>query len=199
MPAFFTSSDIAGKLGVTLAAVSNWRRRYGPDSAFPFPAPDEADPPRWRTERWAEIDAWQRIRGGSKTGPRGPRVPVRDAREVVVADIASRLGVTPGLVYQWNAAHLPRRFPPPREIPQGTRVRYVWSVDQWDAILNWRAWHLDYIGGRTDPDSSPSSMDAAVEPTMPSPAQFLRDRPARERSGARPGHVIRLNVRRRLR
>lgn len=52
-------TDLAKRFGVTVPAVSNWIRRFGPESFLPFPTPDEITPhPRWHADRWPEIELW---------------------------------------------------------------------------------------------------------------------------------------------
>jgi hypothetical protein len=96
--------------------VSNWRRRYGPGSSTPFPAPEEGQPtPVWRWERWPEIEAWHERRGGHRCGPRsGIRQPV-EGQYLSVKDIAEQLNVTPGVVRQWRRKQWSIPFPPPDE------------------------------------------------------------------------------------
>lgn len=147
---FLTPTEIAARFGVTLAAVSNWRRRYGPDSTTPFPAPEAGHPtPVWRRERWPEIQAWDEQRGGRRRGRRrGTRRPA-DTEYLSVQGIADRLSVAPRTVRQWRSQTWSIPFPQPdKEIVQKTRTLARWRVERWPDIQWWREWHLNHLATR---------------------------------------------------
>lgn len=204
-PTFFTCTDIAARFGVTLAAVSNWRRRFGPGAENPFPAPDEGHPtPVWRWERWPEIDAWHERRGGHRPGrPSTPRQRA-DGRYLSMKDIAERLNVTPGAVRQWRRALLPIPFPQPdKEITQKTRTVSLWREDRWPDIQGWREWHLNHLATRKHPAHASQREDRVPEQSpetaLPPPSHYLKIGRSTSRGAVRQGRVVRPNIRRRLR
>lgn len=219
---FITSTDIAAEFGVARPAVSNWRRRYGPDSPTPFPPADADHPiPMWRRERWPEIHAWNEARGGHQPGVRkGTRKRSREgAPYLSIQDIADRLTVSASAVRQWLRKTWPVPFPPPdtTDVDISRTIPY-WLPDRLPDIQRWREWHLRHLNTRstsarpTAPDNSqatnhgtdqgPGQGEAdhtSTKSGLPSPAQFVRDRRSTARSGARQGRIVRPSVQRRMR
>ncbi|MFL6125759.1 hypothetical protein [Actinophytocola sp.] len=203
-PRYFTSSDIAAHFGVTVAAVSNWRRRYGSGSPTPFPAPDEDHPiPLWQQDRWPEIDAWQERRRGSRRGPRTTLLQQPDGLHLSIATMAEKLNVTPATVRRWRRIPMPTPFPlPDKEIIQKTRTIPLWREEQWPDIQAWREWHLTSGAGRqrstrASQHEVPSGQDPQA--TLPPPSHYLNARRGSSRTGVRRGHVRRASVRRMVR
>jgi len=206
-PEFITSTDIAAEFGVSSAAVSNWRRRYGPDSPTPFPSPEAGFPmPLWRRERWSEIHAWNETRGGHHPGVRkSSRKPREDHTYLSIQAIANHLNVTTGAVRQWLRKEWPTPFPPP-EARSTSRNLLRWHADRLPDIQRWREWHLRYLATRSNsasssaPDDDQSNADRTrSESAPPSPAHYVRERRSNSRSGVRQGRIVRPSVQRRVR
>ncbi len=201
LPKFFTCTDIAARFGVTLAAVSNWRRRFGPDSPTPFPAPEEGHPtPVWGWDRWPEIDAWQVRRGGSRRGRRSGAGRRTDREYLTVKDIADLLNVTPGAVRRWRRTAWSLPFPQPdKEITQKTRTVSLWRAERLPDIQWWREWHLNHLARRSQRHGIKDSAPQASAPGALPPSAFLKPARSTSRSGVRQGRVVRPSVRRSLR
>ncbi len=148
---YLTSTDIATRFGVSLACVSNWRRRFGPDSTHPFPAPEPGHPtPVWHRDRWPEIDAWNKQRGGHRAGRRKPGPSTRRCRNgyLHLADVADLLGVSRSYVRQWVKSYrpLPEPFPVPDEVTtRGDKRLMWWREARRDELVGWRQRHLTYL------------------------------------------------------
>ncbi len=147
MSRYFTSTDIAERFNVNRSAVSNWRKRYGTDSAVPFPTPDITRPQaQWRLERWGEVERWNIERGAGKTGTRHPAPSATDRRSsrITVADIAERFGMSRRGVHLWRTKPLPTPFPAPR-VDGGARRRLEWDTEQWPDIEDWHRWYMGHL------------------------------------------------------
>lgn len=200
---FFTSTEIAARFGVTLAAVSNWRRRYGPDSTTPFPAPEDGHPTDvWRQDRWPEIEAWNEQRGGHRRGRRrGTRQPT-ERQYLSVKDIAERLNVTPRTVRQWRSKTWSMPFPQPdKEIVQKSRTVARWRAERLPDIQRWREWHLTHLATRSQRQDNQdhASHEITKIPKAPPPSQFLKSGRSTSRTRLRQGRVAHPGVRRGLR
>lgn len=192
--------------GVARAAVSNWRRRYGPGSSTPFPAPEEGHPtPVWHWERWPEIDAWHEQRGGYRRGRRTNTRRPSESQFLSVKDIADQLNVTSGVVRQWRRKQWSIPFPPPdEEITQNSRTVARWRADRLPDIRWWREWHLNHLATRSrqrsrqdsSPSESPDRQGAKV--TFPPPSHFLKSVGSPFRAGVRQGRLAHPTVRRTL-
>lgn len=148
---YLTSTDIAARFGVSLACVSNWRRRFGPDSTHRFPAPEPGHPsPVWHHDRWPEIVAWNERRGGHRTGPRPASARRRRGRDgfLHLADVARLLEVSRSYVRQWvnGDSPLPEPFPVPDEVStRGDKRHMWWREARRDELVEWRQRHLAYL------------------------------------------------------
>ena len=77
-----TVTDLAKRFGVTVPAVSNWLRRYGPESSTPLPIPDKPAPnPKWRAVRWPEFQLWNEQRTQIKRGPKPKNISRRSVAD----------------------------------------------------------------------------------------------------------------------
>lgn len=149
---YLTSTDVAARFGVSLACVSNWRRRYA-DTSTPFPAPEEGHPtPVWHRDRWPDIAAWNKQRGGHRAGrrKRGTNTPRRRGRDgyLHLADVAELLEVLRSYVRQWvnGDRPLPEPFPVPDEVTTRGDKRLVWwRESRRDELVEWRQRHLAYL------------------------------------------------------
>lgn len=200
---FLTSTDIAARFGVTLAAVSNWRRRYGPGSTTPYPAPEDGHPTDvWSQERWPEIEAWNEKRGGHRRGRRrGTRQPT-ESPYLSVKDIAERLNVTPRTVHQWRSKTWSIPFPKPdKEIVQKSRTLARWRVDRLPDLQWWRKWHVNHLATRSqDQDNQdPAPYENAETPKALPPSQFLKSGRSTSSARLRQGRVAHPGVLRGLR
>ncbi|WP_093575774.1 hypothetical protein [Amycolatopsis rubida] len=78
-----TVTTLAKRFNVTPSAVSNWLKRYGPESEAPLPRPDKPAPqPMWRADRWPEFERWNENRKLIKRGPKPENIsrkPVADS------------------------------------------------------------------------------------------------------------------------
>jgi hypothetical protein len=129
---------IADRYGVSLATVTTWLTRNGPDSALPFPACDSPPGvvPYWWPTRWPEIDKWRRAfiarhPNNHKFPPEGYLTP-------------SGVGVWIGRPGHWvnkvlsGAIHMPRPFPKPiLNMKRRTTTVPLWTPECRPEIEAW--------------------------------------------------------------
>lgn len=102
-----TVTDLAKRFDVTVPAVSNWLRRYGPESPAPLPVPDKPAPnPTWRAERWPEFELWNEQRTQIKRGPKRKKISRRSIAGNLMAmdDVLVSIGEV--VAYAWDCEQL---------------------------------------------------------------------------------------------
>lgn len=102
-----TVTDLAKRFGVTVPAVSNWLRRYGPEASIPLPIPDKPAPnPKWRAERWPEFQLWNEQRTQIKRGPKQKDISRKSVADNPVAMDDVLVSISEVVAYAWDREQL---------------------------------------------------------------------------------------------